>query len=140
MGGDGRRSGAPPASLGFVGHAAMQTGAKACASRERRRPSLDDGRVDRRPCSVRDVLLADGRDDLRERRGAGDDGLSFWGQFIVVAIVLTGVVSIALRRVTPDPADDADRALLIAKLVIVVIIISLALFNRFVLLRGSKRV
>ncbi len=44
------------ASLGLVGHAAMQTGAEgALASREPRCPSHGRGRVDRRPRSVRDV-------------------------------------------------------------------------------------
>ena len=49
-------SGALLASLGLVGHAAMQTRRRRRpASREPRRPSLGGGRMDRRPRSFRDV-------------------------------------------------------------------------------------
>ena len=47
------------ASLGLVGHAAMQTGAEGVLHRsEPRRPSLDDRRVDWRARSLRDVPSA----------------------------------------------------------------------------------
>ena len=61
-------------------------------------------------------------------------GFSFWGQFIVAAIVLTGVVNIALTsRHAPIPPTTPYRALLLAKILMVAIMISLALLNRFVL-------
>ena len=61
-------------------------------------------------------------------------GFSFWGQFIVAAIVLTGVVNIALTSGHPPiPPTTPYRALLVAKIIIVAIMIALALFNRFVL-------
>ena len=59
---------------------------------------------------------------------------SFWGQFIVAAIVLTGAVNIALTsRRPPIPPDTPYRALLDAKIGVVAIMISLAVFNRYVL-------
>jgi putative copper resistance protein D len=74
------------------------------------------------------------RDDLRKDAVAAMAGFSFWGQLIVAAIVLTGVVNIALTsHRLPIPPTTPYRALLIAKLVIVAIMIALALFNRFVL-------
>jgi putative copper resistance protein D len=61
-------------------------------------------------------------------------GFSLWGQFIVAAIVLTGAVNIALTsHHAPIPPMTPYRALLSAKIIIVGIMISLALFNRFVL-------
>ena len=59
---------------------------------------------------------------------------SFWGQFIVAAIVLTGVVNIALTSGRPPiPPTTPYRALLITKIILVAVMIALALFNRFVL-------
>ena len=61
-------------------------------------------------------------------------GFSFWGQLNVAAIILTGVVNIALTsHHAPIPAATPYRALLLSKIIIVAIMISLALFNRFVL-------
>ena len=61
-------------------------------------------------------------------------GFSFWGQFVVAAIVLTGVVNIALTSGRPPiPPTTPYRALLVAKIVLVAIMIALAVFNRYVL-------
>jgi putative copper resistance protein D len=123
------------ASLGLVGHAAMQTGAEGALHRANHAVHLlaagawIGGLVPFAMC-----LRAYQRDDLRKDSVRAMAGFSFWGQLIVAAIVLTGVVNIALTsRHPPLPPTTPYRALLVAKLVIVAIMIALALFNRFVL-------
>jgi copper resistance protein D len=123
------------ASLGLVGHAAMQTGAEGDLHRFNHAIHLlaagawIGGLVPFAMC-----LRAYQRDDLRKDAVRAMAGFSFWGQLIVAAIVLTGVVNIALTsRHPPIPPTTPYRALLIVKLVIVAIMISLALVNRFVL-------
>jgi copper resistance protein D len=128
-------SGVLLASLGLVGHAAMQTGAEGALHRANHAVHLMaagawiGGLVPFAMC-----LRAYERDDLRKDAVRAMAGFSFWGQFIVAAIVLTGVVNIALTSHHPPvPPTTPYRALLVAKLIIVVIMILLALFNRFVL-------
>jgi putative copper resistance protein D len=128
-------SGALLASLGLVGHAAMQTGVEGALHRANHAVHLMaagawiGGLV---PFAV--CLCAYERDDLRKDAVRAMAAFSFWGQLIVAAIVLTGVVNIALTSHHPPlPLTTPYRALLVAKLVIVAIMISLALFNRFVL-------
>ena len=123
------------ASLGLVGHAAMQTGAEGVLHRANHAVHLMaagawiGGLVPFAMC-----LRAYERDDLRKDAVRAMAGFSFWGQLIVAAIVFTGVVNIALTsHRAPIPPTTPYRALLAAKLVIVAIMISLALFNRFVL-------
>jgi putative copper resistance protein D len=123
------------ASLGLVGHAAMQTGAEGVLHRANHAVHLMaagawiGGLVPFAMC-----LRAYERDDQRKDAVRAMAGFSFWGQFIVAAIVLTGVVNIALTsHRAPIPPTTLYRALLVAKLIIVTIMILLALFNRFVL-------
>jgi putative copper resistance protein D len=123
------------ASLGLVGHAAMQTGAEGVLHRTNHAVHLMaagawiGGLVPFVMC-----LRAYERDDLRKDAVRAMAGFSFWGQFIVAAIVITGVVNIALTSHHPPlPPTTPYRALLVVKLVIVAIMILLALFNRFVL-------
>jgi putative copper resistance protein D len=123
------------ASLGLVGHAAMQTGAEGVLHRANHALHLMaaggwlGGLVPFAMC-----IRAYQRDDLRKDAVRAMAGFSFWGQLIVAAIVLTGVVNIALTSHHPPlPPTTPYRALLVAKLVIVAIMIALALFNRFVL-------
>jgi copper resistance protein D len=123
------------ASLGLVGHAAMQTGAEGALHRANHAVHLMaagawiGGLVPFAMC-----LRAYERDDLRKDAVRAMAGFSFWGQLIVAAIVLTGVVNIALTSHRPPlPPTTPYRALLVAKLVIVAIMILLALVNRFVL-------
>jgi putative copper resistance protein D len=123
------------ASLGLVGHAAMQMGAEGVLHRANHALHLMaagawiGGLVPFAMC-----LRAYQRDDLRKDAVRAMAGFSFWGQLIVAAIVLTGVVNIALTSHHPPlPPTTPYRALLVAKLVIVAIMIALALFNRFVL-------
>jgi copper resistance protein D len=123
------------ASLGLVGHAAMQMGAEGVLHRANHAIHLMaagawiGGLVPFAMC-----LRAYQRDDLRKDAVRAMAGFSFWGQLIVAAIVLTGVVNIALTsRHPPLPPTTPYRALLIVKLLIVAIMIALALFNRFAL-------
>jgi copper resistance protein D len=122
-------------SLGLVGHAAMQMGAEGVLHRANHAIHLMaagawiGGLVPFAMC-----LRAYQHDDLRKDAVRAMAGFSFWGQLIVAAIVLTGVVNIALTsRHPPLPPTTPYRALLIVKLLIVAIMIALALFNRFVL-------
>jgi putative copper resistance protein D len=128
-------SGALLMSLGLVGHAAMQTGAEGVLHRANHAVHLlttgawIGGLVPFAMC-----LRAFEREDLRKDAVRAMTGFSFWGQLNVAAIVLTGVVNIALTSGHPPiPPTTPYRALLVAKLVIVAIMIALALFNRFVL-------
>jgi copper resistance protein D len=123
------------ASLGLVGHAAMQSGAEGVLHRANHAVHLVaagawvGGLVPFVMC-----LRAYERDDLRKDAVRAMADFSLWGQLIVAAIVLTGVVNIALTsHRAPIPPATPYRALLVAKLVIVAIMILLALFNRFVL-------
>jgi copper resistance protein D len=123
------------ASLGLVGHAAMQTGAEGVLHRANHAVHLMaagawiGGLVPFVMC-----VRAYERDDLRKDAVRAMAGFSFWGQFVVAVIVLTGVVNIALTSHHPPlPPTTPYRALLTAKLIIVAIMILLALFNRFVL-------
>jgi putative copper resistance protein D len=128
-------SGALLASLGFVGHAAMQSGAEGVLHRANHAVHLlttgawIGGLVPFAMC-----LRAYERDDLRKDAVRAMTGFSFWGQLIVAAIVLTGVANIALTSGRPPiPPTTPYRALLVAKIILVAIMISLAVFNRFVL-------
>jgi copper resistance protein D len=123
------------ASLGLVGHAAMQTGPEGILHRANHAVHLlaagawIGGLVPFTMC-----LRAYECDDLRKDAARAMVGFSFWGQLIVAAIVLTGVVNIALTSHHPPvPPTTPYRALLVAKLVVVATMILLALFNRFVL-------
>jgi putative copper resistance protein D len=128
-------SGALLASLGLVGHAAMQTGAEGVLHRANHAIHLlaagawIGGLVPFAMC-----LRAYQRDDLRRDAVRAMTSFSFWGQLIVAAIIVTGVVNIALTSHHPPfPPTTPYRALLVTKLVVVAIMIALALFNRFVL-------
>jgi copper resistance protein D len=79
-------------------------------------------------------LRAFQRDDLRRDAVRAMTGFSFWGQLNVAAIILTGVVNIGLTsHHAPIPPTTPYRAFLVAKIIIVGIMISLAVFNRYVL-------
>jgi putative copper resistance protein D len=121
------------ASLGLVGHAAMQAGAEGVLHRANHAVHLlatgawIGGLVPFAMC-----LRAYQRDDLRGESVRAMTGFSFWGQFIVAAIVLTGAVNVALTSGhLPIPPTTPYRALLVAKIIIVGIMISLAVFNRY---------
>jgi putative copper resistance protein D len=123
------------ASLGLVGHAAMQTGAEGVLHRMNHAVHLltagawIGGLVPFAMC-----LSAYRRDDLRKDAVQAMMSFSFWGQFIVAAIVLSGAVNIALTSGrAPIPPTTPYRALLVAKIISVGIMIALAIVNRYVL-------
>jgi copper resistance protein D len=134
-------SGALLASLGLVDHAAMQTGAEGFLHRANHALHLLAAGAWLGGLVVFAMCLgAYRRDDLREDAVRAMMGFSFWGQFIVAAVVLTGAVNIALTSGrAPIPPITPYRALLIAKIIIVAIMIALAVFNRFVLAPRLKR-
>src|SRR5580700_9918780 len=108
------------ASLGLVGHAAMQTGAEGVLHRMNHAVHLltagawIGGLVPFAMC-----LSAYRRDDLRKDAVQAMMSFSFWGQFIVAAIVLSGAVNIALTSGrAPIPPTTPYRALLVAKLIV----------------------
>ena len=123
------------ASLGLVGHAAMQTGAEGVLHRMNHAVHLltagawIGGLVPFAMC-----LSAYRRDDLRKDAVRAMMSFSFWGQFIVAAIVLSGAVNVALTSGrAPIPPTTPYRALLVAKIIIVGIMIALAIVNRYAL-------
>jgi len=123
------------ASLGLVGHAAVQTGTEGILHRVNHAVHLltagawIGGLVPFAMC-----LSAYRRDDLRKDAVRAMMSFSFWGQFIVAAIVLSGAVNIALTSGrAPIPPTTPYRALLVAKIIIVGIMIALAIVNRYVL-------
>jgi copper resistance protein D len=128
-------SGALLASLGLVGHAAMQTGAEGLLHRLNHAAHLlTTGAWLGGLIAFAMCLRAYDRDDLRKDAVQAMMSFSFWGQFVVAAVVLTGAVNIALVSGHPPiPPTTPYRALLIAKLGVVAIMIALALFNRYVL-------
>jgi putative copper resistance protein D len=128
------------ASLGLVGHAAMQTGAEGILHRVNHAVHLltagawIGGLVPFAMC-----LSAYRRDDLRKDAVRAMMSFSFWGQFIVAAIVLSGAVNIALTSGrAPIPPTTPYRALLVAKIISVGIMIALAIVNRYVLAPSLK--
>ena len=65
---------------------------------------------------------------------------SFWGHFVVAAIVATGIVNIALTSGhAPLPPATPYRALLDLKIVVVAAMIGLAIVNRYVLVPRLRR-
>ena len=122
------------ASLGLVGHAAMQTGVVGALHRANDALHLLAAAawlggllvfaacvsVYRRP-----ALQADAQTTMRR--------FSLWGQLDVAVLLATGVANVALTSglgaLTPTPY----RILLAAKLVLVATMVALALFNRYAL-------
>jgi copper resistance protein D len=123
------------ASLGLVGHAAMQTGAAGMLHRANHAVHLlTAGAWIGALVPFVMSLGAYARGDLRREAVQAMTRFSFWGHFIVAAIVLTGAVNIALTSGRPPiPPDTPYRALLLAKIAVVGIMISLAVLNRYVL-------
>jgi putative copper resistance protein D len=122
------------ASLALVGHAAMQTGAEGVLHRANHALHLLTagawlgGLVPFLLC-LREFVDADRRREAVEAMKR----FSFFGQFVVATLVLTGAANIALIPVhAPFPPTTAYRRLLDAKLVLVAIMIGLALTNRLV--------
>ena len=134
-------SGALLASLGLIGHAAMQSGVEGVLHRVNHAAHLlTTGAWLGGLAFFALCLEAYQRDDLRRDAVQAMAGFSFWGQLVVAAVILTGVANVALTsHDIPLPPTTPYRALLIAKLGIVAIMIALALFNRFVLAPRLKQ-
>jgi putative copper resistance protein D len=128
-------AGALLASLGLVGHAAMQTGVEGVLHRANHAVHLlTAGAWLGALVPFLMCLKAYERADVRREAVRAMTRFSFSGHFIVAAIVLTGGVNIALTSGRPPvPPDTPYRALLDAKIGLVAIMISTALFNRYVL-------
>jgi putative copper resistance protein D len=121
-------------SLALVGHATMQTGAEGFLHRANHAAHLLTagawlgGLVPFVMC-----LSAYDENGLRSGAVTAMMRFSFWGQFVVGALVLTGAANIALISGRPPiPPDTPYRQLLGAKLALVAIMIGLALINRYV--------
>ena len=128
-------AGALLASFGLVGHAAMQSGAEGVLHRLNHAAHLLAGGAWLGGLIVFAMSLrAFERDDLRREAMQAMMSFSFWGQLIVAAVVLTGMADIAMTSGRPPiPPTTLYRALLLTKIVLVAVMISLALVNRFVL-------
>ena len=124
-------SGALLASLGLVGHAAMQTGAEGVLHRLNHSVHLlTTGAWIGALVPFAMCLGAYRRADLRREAVVAMTRFSFCGHFIVAAIVLTGSVNIALTSGRPPiPPDTPYRALLDVKMVVVAIMILSAVFK-----------
>jgi putative copper resistance protein D len=120
-------------SLGLVGHAAMQTGAEGVLHRANHAVHLLTAGA--WIGALVPFLMCLGvyeRGELRKEAVKAMTRFSFSGHFIVAAIVLTGALNIALTSGRPPiPPDTPYRALLVAKIVVVAIMILAALVNRY---------
>jgi len=129
------------ASLGLVGHAAMQTGALGILHRLNHAAHLIaagawiGGLVPFVLC-----LDACARGGLRRNAVAAMMRFSFWGHFVVAAIVATGIVNIAMTSGrAPLPPTTPYRALLDVKIALVAIMIGLAVVNRYALVPRLRK-
>lgn len=126
-------SGVVLASLGVVGHAAMQTGLVGALHRTNDAVHLLaagawlGGLIPFVMC-----LGVYAANQLRRESVAAMMRFSFYGHFVVAAIVATGIVNIALTsHRLPLPPTTPYRALLDTKICVVAVMITLALFNRY---------
>ena len=120
------------ASLALVGHAAMQTGYYGALHRANHAVHFIaagawiGGLIPFLLC-----LRVPSNDALAGEAVVAMTRFSDWGRYVVAAIVLTGVVNIALiSGRAPLPPTTPYRALLDAKIAIVAFMIALALINR----------
>lgn len=127
-------SGLTLASLALVGHAAMRTGLEGMAQRANHAAHLLTagawlgGLI---PFAICVSAYADER--LRRDAVTAMMRFSFWGQFVVAALVITGAANIMfISGHAPFPPTTPYRALLDTKLLVVALMIGLALTNRFV--------
>ena len=129
------------ASLALVGHAAMQAGFEGVLHRANHAVHLlTTGAWLGGLLPFALFLDACGANMLRNDAIAAMRRFSFWGQFVVAAIVATGIVNIALiSGKAPLPATTPYRALLDVKIGVVAVMIAFALFNRFELSSRLER-
>jgi putative copper resistance protein D len=132
------------ASLALVGHAAMRAGLAGMGQRANDAMHLlaAGGWLGGLGGFILS-LQAYGDQALRHDAVVAMRRFSFWGQFAVTALVLTGVANVLLvSDRAPIPPTTPYLALLDAKLVVVAAMIALALANRFAiaprLAQGSR--
>ncbi len=121
------------ASLALVGHAAMQTGAEGILHRANHALHLLTTGAWLGGLIPFLLCLREYTDDGL-RRDAVDAMMrfSFFGHFVVAAIIATGIVNIALTSGHPPlPPTTPYRTLLDTKIVIVAAMIAFAVFNRY---------
>lgn len=123
------------ASLGLVGHAAMQEGAIGAVHRANHATHLlaaaawFGGLIPFGLC-----LRAYQDETLRAAAVTAMTRFSTTGHFVVALVIATGVANIALTTGAPPwPPNTPYRALLSAKIALVGVMVALALFNRYVL-------
>lgn len=128
------------ASLGLAGHAIMQTGPVGALHRVNDALHLlvagawVGGLVPFVLC-----VNQFGDPALRSEALLATRRYSTWGHLVVAIVVLTGVVNVALTlHVAPIPFTTPYQTLLAAKIVMVVTMIAMALFNRYVLVPRLK--
>jgi len=123
------------ASLGLVGHAAMQTGALGALHRANHALHLLATAAWLGGLPVFALCLRAYADPARRAEAVvAMRRFSFWGQFAVALVVLTGIVNVALTSGFGALAPTTPyRALLTAKLSLVAAMVTIALFNRHVL-------
>jgi len=128
-------SGLVLASLALVDHAAMRTGAPGAFQRTNDAVHLlSAGAWIGGLFGFLASLRAYCDEVLRRDAVAAMTCFSFFGQFVVAAIVVTGAVNIALVSGHPPiPPSTPYRALLCAKIAFVALMITLAATNRFFL-------
>jgi len=132
------------ASLALVGHATMQNGALGAFHRANHAVHLLTTGAWLGGLPAFALCLRMCRDPaLRGEAMQAMRRFSFWGQFDVALIVLTGAVNIALTSgASPFPPVTPYRALLLLKIALVAFMIAIALFNRYILaprLRQGER-
>jgi putative copper resistance protein D len=123
------------ASLCLVGHASMQHGGVGALHRANHALHLLTTAAWLGGLPVFALCLKAYRDPaLRRDAVSAMRRFSFWGQFDVALVVLTGAVNVALTSgASPFPPPTPYRALLCAKIALVATMIALALVNRYVL-------
>jgi putative copper resistance protein D len=129
------------ASLGLAGHAVMQTGLTGGIHRVN--DALHLLTAGAWAGGLIPFVLCVNRFDnptLRSEAVLATRRYSTWGHLAVAAVVLTGVINVALTlHVVPLPLASPYQTLLAAKVVVVAVMIATALFNRYVLVRRLNR-
>lgn len=132
------------ASLALVGHAAMRTGLAGVGQRANDAAHLlAAGAWLGGLVGFLLSLKAYADEALRRDAVAAMRGFSFWGQFVVAALVLTGAANVWLvPGRAPVPPATPYLTLLDSKVALVTVMIALALANRFAIAprlgRGSR--
>ncbi len=123
------------ASLGLVGHAAMQEGALGALHRANHALHLLTAAAWLGGLPMFALCLRACRDPgLRSDAVTAMRRFSFWGHFDVALVVITGLVNIALTTGFGSlTVTTPYRALLAVKVALVAMMVAIALFNRYIL-------